>query len=50
MRKKSIIDKTINIINEDLEQTRINLKKHFINQIEDMTVKAMENAIQKMIQ
>lgn len=40
-------DEVLKIINDDLEEKRINLKKHFIGELEVITKKAFYEAISK---
>lgn len=46
---KENIDEILKIINDDLEEKRINIKKHFYSQLETITIKAFNEAIYKMI-
>lgn len=47
--EQSIIDETLKIIKDDLEEKRKSLKKHFLGQIETMTKEAYENAISQLL-
>ena len=46
---EDIIKKALELIDEDLEEKRINIKEYFVSQIETMTVKAFNNAIAKIM-
>ena len=46
---EDIIKKALELIDEDLEEKRINIKEYFVSQIETITVKAFKNAIAKIM-
>ena len=45
---EDIIKKALELIDENLEEKRINIKEYFVSQIETMTVKAFNDAIAKI--
>lgn len=45
---EKILKDALKIIDEDLEEKRINIKKHFVSQIETITIEAFDNAVAKM--
>ena len=45
----NIIEEALKIIEADLEEKRINIKKYFISQIETITILAFDNAIKKIM-
>lgn len=45
---EKILKDALKIIDEDLEEKRVNIKKYFVSQIETITIEAFNNAIAKM--
>ena len=47
---ENIINEVLKLIDEDLEEKRINIKKYFISQLEIITIEAFDEAIKKMME
>ena len=47
---ENMINEVLKLIDEDLEEKRINIKKYFISQLEIITIEAFDEAIKKMME
>ena len=47
---ENMINEVLKLIDEDLEEKRINIKKYFISQLEIITIEAFDEAMKKMME